>query len=549
MALIDSGISAASALVIDAHSGSRAVLVKMLQTLDIDDITSTGQLLEARKLLETRRFDIVLCDYHFEGQKGNGQELVEDLRRDNFLPFSTSFVMVTAENSYHRVAEAAESALDSYLLKPHSLRDLAARLVLIRLRKQALQGIFEAMEAQDYRHAADLCLARFHARSAYWLYAARLGAELLLRLKEHDAARTLYEAICDQQALPWARLGVARAHLDQGKHKKAEAALATLVQEHPDCSDAFDVMGRAQMESGQFEQAMLTYQKAVQLTPASISRLQKLGLVAFYLQRHDVMLRSLLSATQIGARGDQSSKLFNTQTLVILAFWQFAQRDLHQLKKLRECLLSHEVPHETQDHVDRKHRQWQVMEILLLILERRTGPAVDALREHMGDIQMASFDLEAASNALGLLARLAATELKLPDADDWVHAIARRFCSTPTALQIMRMSAQAFPHYVEIVQQAYKEVRQMAEESMAHALKGAASVAVTALLAHALKTLNVKLLDLAEMALHKHQDHIQDLPHFHRQAHRLRADHGCINHALPMFQMMGRDPGALRLRA
>jgi CheY-like chemotaxis protein len=65
MALIDSGISAASALVIDAHSGSRAVLVKMLQTLDIDDITATGQLQDARKLLETRRFDIVLCDYHF----------------------------------------------------------------------------------------------------------------------------------------------------------------------------------------------------------------------------------------------------------------------------------------------------------------------------------------------------------------------------------------------------------------------------------------------------------------------------------------------------
>jgi len=222
---------------------------------------------------------------------------------------------------------------------------------------------------------------------------------------------------------------------------------------------------------------------------------------------------------------------------------------VHQLKKLKDGLLNHEMPHETQDHADRKHRQWQVMEVLLLILERRTGPAVDALREHMGDIQMASFDLEAASNALGLLARLAATELKLPEADEWVHAIARRFCSTPTALQIMRMSAQAFPPYVEIVQQAYKEVRQMAEESMAHALKGAASVAVKALLAHAFRTLNVKLLDLAEMVLHKHQDHIQDLPQFRRQAHRLRVDHGCITHALPMFQMVGRDPGGLRLRA
>ena len=61
-----------------------------------------------------------------------------------------------------------------------------------------------------------LCVRRFEVRAAYWLYAARIGAELLLRLGQHDQARVLYEAVIATQALPWARLGVARAQIESG---------------------------------------------------------------------------------------------------------------------------------------------------------------------------------------------------------------------------------------------------------------------------------------------------------------------------------------------
>ena len=74
-------------------------------------------------------------------------------------------------------------------------------------RKRALAGIFEAIEQLDFETAANLCMQRFESKARYWLYAARIGAELLLRLKRFDDARVLYEAIIEAKTVPWARLG------------------------------------------------------------------------------------------------------------------------------------------------------------------------------------------------------------------------------------------------------------------------------------------------------------------------------------------------------
>src|SRR5438045_2892790 len=79
---------------------------------------------------------------------------------------------------------------------------------------RALMGhIVEGMEKSDFVAAAQLCQARFEKRAHYWLYAARIGAELYLRLDKHAEAQTLYAAVVEARALPWAKLGIARAQL------------------------------------------------------------------------------------------------------------------------------------------------------------------------------------------------------------------------------------------------------------------------------------------------------------------------------------------------
>jgi hypothetical protein len=41
-----------------------------------------------------------------------------------------------------------------------------------------------------------------------------MGAELCLRINDHESAKSLYAAVTESKALPWAKLGLARAELE-----------------------------------------------------------------------------------------------------------------------------------------------------------------------------------------------------------------------------------------------------------------------------------------------------------------------------------------------
>ena len=262
--------------------------------MGVGHVAYASRATDARRLLENRSFDVVLCDYHFDHSAMSGQDLLDDLRRSNLLPYATVFVMVTGEASYGRVAEAAEAALDSYLLKPHTATALEQRVLQARHRKKVLGPIFEAIAEEDFASAAQLlCQARFEQRGEYWLYAARVGAELWVRLNELENARALYEAVRARRAPPWAKLGIARVELESGQLQQATRTLESLIGEQPTYADAYDVMGRVQVEQGDMAAALETHRSATELTPASVSRLQKQGMLAFYMGERDEATEAL----------------------------------------------------------------------------------------------------------------------------------------------------------------------------------------------------------------------------------------------------------------
>lgn len=98
----------------------------------------------------------------------------------------------------------------------------------------------------------------------------------MLRVGKYDQAQRLYQAVVNAKTLPWAKLGVARAQLDEGQTAKAVSTLENLISEDPNYTDAYDVMGRAQFEQGKFDAALATYKMASDMTPSSITRLQNL---------------------------------------------------------------------------------------------------------------------------------------------------------------------------------------------------------------------------------------------------------------------------------
>jgi predicted Zn-dependent protease len=536
----DDDLSSSSALVVDSNPTSRSVLVSQLRDFGMGTVVQCARLVDARRQLEYRKFDVVLCEHHFSGETMSGQDLLDDLRRNQLLPFSTVFIMVTGEATYAKVAEAAESALDGYLLKPHKANQLGERLRQARIRKVSLQEIFSAIEAEEFERAATLCMARFESRGLFWLYAARVGAELMLRTGKPTQAQTLYEAVVAAKTLPWAKLGVARSQLDDGQVAKATSTLANLISEDPTYTDAYDVMGRAQFEIGKFEEALATYRMACELTPASITRRQNLGMLTYYSGEHQEAEKLLDRTTRLGL----DSKTYDAQTLVLLAFLRLESGDRKGLQRCRDDFLR---LIERNPDSQRHQRLAGIVEALHLIQQHQYAPAVDAVRALCKQVKEPSFDFESASNLLALMAQLASKAIQLNEVDIVVDTMGMRYCNNRAMTELLAGSASAYAPYADRIRTASAKILKINEQAIQLSMGGDPKAAVKNLIFHSNATLNGKLIENAFLVLNRYAAKIAEAESMREIIQDMRTRYAGGNNR-PALGGQQRQAGGLTLR-
>ena len=538
--LLPEDVSNTRALVVEGNPSMRSILVAQLKDFGVKAVAQCGRIIDARRMLEFQAYDFVLCEQHFPNENATGQDLLNDLRRNQMLPFSTVFVMITGEATYAKVAEAAESALDGYLLKPHKPSHLSERLQAARLRKVSLKDIFQAIEESDFARAAQLCLERFESRGQFWLYAARIGAELLLRLDQPAEAKKLYEAVIRAKTLPWAKLGVARSMLDGGQPAAAISTLENLVTEDPTYTDAYDVMGRAQFELGKFDEALATYKMASTLTPASIGRLQSFGMMSFYAGKLDDAERTLARTALLGL----DSRIFDCQSLVLMAFVQFErgdhkalQRGVHDFERLLERDPGNE----------RTRRLSSVVETLLILHHHKIAQALESVRSMIKEVRQPDFDFESASNLVALLAQLAKRAIQLEEVHTVIEQLALRFCASRAMSELLAGSAKAHPEYADQVRHCNAKVLRYAEYAMSLSLKGDPAGAVRELIQRGQETLNSKLVESATSVLDRYSAKIGDTAPLRASVEALRGQ--CASAKARVVLGEGqRKAGALTLR-
>lgn len=541
MRIADPDVQACRALVIDSNPTSRSTLMNMLRDIGVGQVSQTSRVEDARRELENRVFDIVVCDYHFDNSSISGQELLDDLRRAQLLPYSTVFVMVTGECSYVRVAEAAESALDSYLIKPHTSVALEERVLQARYRKKVLRFIFEAIEAGNFALAAKLCMERFETRSEFWLYAARIGAELFLRINDHESAKAMYAAVHESKALPWAKLGLARSELEAGQVPKATRILESLIAEQPSYADAYDVMGRVQLEQGNLAAALETFRDAARVTPQSITRLQKQGMLAFFMGQTEEAISSLDRTVRLGI----SSKMFDCQTLVLLAMLYFDNADGKEFKRIYAQL---ELAAERRPDSSRLQRFLRISTVFHRLFARKVGDCVSLTRELAKDIRREDFDYEAATNMLAMLSRLRKTEVQLPEAETWVTDVAQRFCVSKASCEMLCSSVGNDEVYAAAIREGLHGISSMAEKAMTHSVTGSPGAAVEALLLRGSETLNAKLIELAGAVLTRHAAKIGNHEAMAVKIDDLKRRFCTKGTQVNLGQASGRSAGGLTLR-
>jgi CheY-like chemotaxis protein len=515
MRLIADDLSSSSALVVDANPTSRSILIAQLRDFGVGSVAQAARPQDARRQLEFRAFDFVLCEQHFATDAMTGQDLLDDLRRNQLLPFSTVFIMITAEATYAKVAEAAESALDGYLLKPHKATQLAERLNAARLRKESLKEIFQAIDTEDFEEAAALCLQRFESKGKFWLYAARVGAELLLRLQRPAEAQALYKAVVDAKTLPWARLGVARAQLEAGQVTQATSTLENLISTEGNYADAYDVMGRAQIELGKFDKALETYKMAATLTPHAITRVQSLAMMTYYAGDHKEAEQLLDKTVRMGL----DSKMFDPQTLVLLAFTRL---ELNDRKGLQRCYDDFLRLQERQSDNPRLLRLTSIVQTLNLIMQSQFAASVESVRELCKAIRTPEFDFESASNLVVLMCHLATRSIQLDEVDAVISTLGLRFCNNRSLTELLTGSAKLHPPYEERLRECQTKVLEMAEVAMALSMSGNPTAAVKNLVLHGRETLSARLIDNAWQVLQKHGAKIADVEAIRAEVQELR---------------------------
>jgi CheY-like chemotaxis protein len=499
---LDEEVENDSALVIDSNAVSRSITTQNLREFGFGTVRQTARLVDGRNMLESQRFNLVICDYNFDLEAASGLQLLEELRRENMLPYSTVFVMIASEATYAQVAEAAESALDGYLIKPFSANSLGERIKESRQRKRALSDIFEALELHDYEAAAALCVKRFESREIYWLYAARIGAELLLRQKRNDDAATLFKAVTDARAVPWARLGVARAHFADGEIAKARRAVENLLEDEPGNADAHDVLGRVKMELGLVEEAREAYETATALTPECILRLQHTGTLHFYTEDYDKAAELLQQAWNIGKR----SRLFDVLSMLLIAFIRYEQQQTSAVQTALDHIKRFADSH---PQSNRLRRFKLIAEALLEVSNGRTQHGFRLAQEAYTDVMKPAFDMEAAMSVLSLLARLLKVGFPQDEFEIAARQIARRFSVSRSSNQLLLTAALERQDVEAWLKESLTDTTRAAENAVDLTLKQDFKGAVESLLLYGEQTCNARLIELAGNLLRRNREKIE----------------------------------------
>lgn len=319
---IQTPYSSLAALVVDDMPAQQSTLRGQLASLGIGRVDATGTAEDAARLIRSRPYQLVLCDYNLQ-QRSDGQQLLEHLRETGALAPDCLFFMVTAENGYASVAAATEHHPDAYLLKPITAADIQERLKALFERRHALLGVHQRIARRDWVGALAACAPLLARRDRWTMQVLQLKADVLMQLGRHDDAIAVFdEALAQREDLAWAQVGLARAHQAAGRQAEArrlaEAVLASPGGERNVA--AFDVLARALEAAGDGAQALKVLGEAAAKVP-SAKRQRLLGDAAF---RHGDLavardaLRRATRATQGALTARPQDQLTLAQTLVDL---------------------------------------------------------------------------------------------------------------------------------------------------------------------------------------------------------------------------------------
>lgn len=268
------------ALVVDDYPGMRSALKLTLSNFGMTRIDLAANATEVLFKVQNNRYDLILSDFNL-GEGRDGQQLLEELRHRHLISLSTVFIMVTAEAGYEKVVATAELAPDDYLIKPFSAELMRNRLEGILLRKLTFAKVYRHFEDHELEEAVAGCDEIIRSSPRFLVDALRFKGEVLNAMGRFDEAEALYRKIIEMRAIPWARLGLAKALHNLKKEEEAESLLRDVLDQSSEVVAAYDLLAEVRVARKDLAGAQEALQKGVAISAKTVRRQQRLGEVAF----------------------------------------------------------------------------------------------------------------------------------------------------------------------------------------------------------------------------------------------------------------------------
>ncbi len=234
-------------LVVDDMPNMVRTIKNMLRHLGYHYTTVAGDGLAALEVLKKKEIDFVIADWNMPNM--TGIDLLRKVRLDDDLK-EIPFLMVTAEVAEETIAEAAETEVDGYIIKPFVAKTLEEKIQKI-------------LEKRNTPSEVDTCL--------------KLGNVYLNSGMLDDALKEYEKSLKIQPNNARVHYALGNIYQKKGEIDKAEKAYEKAIGISPKYLKAHESLARLYEERGEQEKAIRAVKEAVKISPKNPERQIKLG--------------------------------------------------------------------------------------------------------------------------------------------------------------------------------------------------------------------------------------------------------------------------------
>ncbi|MES2662197.1 MAG: response regulator [Pseudomonadota bacterium] len=306
-------------LVIDDYPEFQLNIKQMLADLKVEriDLASNGE--ETLQYCRSTKYDVILCDYNL-GEGKDGQQILEELRENNLINYSSLFLMLTAETTSVMVMGALEFSPDSYLAKPFTMSELKSRLEKLLDAKHALKHIYYAMDDGKFDDVQRLCQRTLKEYPKFTKKILRIESEFLYKTGKLDESQAIYQKLLKDMDADWIRLGLGKIAFDKNKLKEAENEFKTIIARNKNFLEAYDCLANTYKKLNRLLDVQKILTEAISLSPKSARRQKKLGEIALLNDDLEVASRAFRRHLKLAKNSshDSAENIISTAKCLLL---------------------------------------------------------------------------------------------------------------------------------------------------------------------------------------------------------------------------------------